>query len=78
MWWSWRSRSARWVAAERPSSRGQLHGGVLTSAATLLAAVLVAGGGGVAMDLVKKISAEGGWVLAFQRSNTRQAAIESK
>eukprot|EP00958_Prasinococcus_capsulatus_P028787 scaffold7214_cov410-Prasinococcus_capsulatus_cf.AAC.27 len=39
--------------------------------------LLVAGGGGVAMDLVKKISAEGGWVLAFQRSEERRGAIES-
>mmetsp|Transcript_1194 Transcript_1194/g.4219 ORF Transcript_1194/g.4219 Transcript_1194/m.4219 type:complete len:267 (+) Transcript_1194:72-872(+) len=72
------SRSGRRCAIRLPSSRAAAARRCLVKAALEPdnCSVLVAGGGGVAMDLVKKISAEGGWVLAFQRSEERRGAIE--
>lgn len=40
------------------------------------ASVLVAGGGGIALDVTRKLKDAGAWVWMLQRSDSRRAEIE--
>ncbi len=40
------------------------------------ASILVAGGGGIALDVTRKLKDSGAWVWMLQRSDSRRAEIE--
>lgn len=59
-----------YVACDRPS--------LVTAAAVDPdnASILVAGGGGIALDVTRKLKDAGAWVWMLQRSDSRRAEIE--